>query len=199
MKWVIIVGLIVAVFYGYGKIRSGFDIYNIINALSTTLDQAGAEVQSQYQRRSDLVPNIEASVRGEAKFEKGTLEAVTNARARATSITLTKEALDDPETMKRFNRAQGDLTTAMSRLMVASENYPTLRANDAFKDLRTTLEGTENRIAVARNRYNKAAGNYNVVVSRWPEVIVAKIAGFKHRDFFTADADAQKAPKVNLD
>ncbi|MGZ3873887.1 MAG: LemA family protein [Mucilaginibacter sp.] len=152
-------------------------------------------VQSQYQRRSDLIPNLVATVKGAANFEKSTLVEVTNARARATSIQVDPTKLD-PATIQKYQAAQGQLSTALGRLLVASENYPTLRSNENFTALQTQLEGTENRINVARLDFNTAVQDYNTTVRSFPAVITAKIFGFNEKGSFSAEAGADKAPKV---
>jgi LemA protein len=154
-------------------------------------------VQSQYQRRSDLIPNLVATVKGAANFEKSTLVEVTNARARATSIQVDPTKLD-PATIQKYQAAQGQLSTALGRLLVASENYPVLRANDNFTALQAQLEGTENRINVARLDYNNAVQDYNTTVRSFPTVITAKLFGFNEKGSFAAEAGAQNAPKVSF-
>jgi LemA protein len=154
-------------------------------------------VQSQYQRRSDLIPNLVATVKGAANFEKSTLVEVTNARARATSIQVDPTKLD-PQTIQKYQAAQGQLSTALGRLLVASENYPTLKANDNFTTLQSQLEGTENRINVARIDFNGAVQDYNTTIRSFPAVITAKLFGFNEKGSFTAEAGAQNAPKVSF-
>jgi LemA protein len=153
------------------------------------------EVQTQYQRRSDLIPNLVSTVKGEANFEKGTLTEVTNARARATSIQVDPTKLT-PEAIQKYQEAQGQLSTALGRLLVASENYPTLRANDAFRGLQVQLEGTENRISVARRDFNIAVQDYNSKIRSFPANITAKMFGFTEKGYFQAEAGSDKAPKV---
>jgi LemA protein len=154
-------------------------------------------VQSQYQRRSDLIPNLVATVKGVANFEKSTLVEVTDARARATSIQVDPTKLN-PETIQKYQAAQGQLSTALGRLLVASENYPDLKANQNFTDLQASLEGTENRINVARLDFNDAVQQYNTTVRSFPAVITAKLFGFTEKGSFTAEAGANKAPKVSF-
>src|SRR5574340_866639 len=137
--------------------------YNDFQRLDEQTKSAWSEVLNQYQRRADLVPNLVATVKGEANFEQETLSRVIEARAKATSIQATPELVNNPEAVRRFQSAQGELTSALSRLLAVSESYPTLRANQGFQDLRVQLEGTENRITVARNRYIKAVQEYNVL------------------------------------
>jgi LemA protein len=155
------------------------------------------QVQTQYQRRSDLIPNLVSTVKGEANFEKGTLTEVTNARARATSIQVDPTKLT-PESIQQYQQAQGQLSTALGRLLVASENYPTLRANDAFRNLQVQLEGTENRISVARRDFNESVQAYNSKVRTFPANITAKIFGFAEKGYFQGEAGSEKAPKVQF-
>jgi len=152
-------------------------------------------VQSQYQRRSDLIPNLVATVKGAANFEKSTLVEVTDARARATSIQVDPTKLD-PETIQKYQAAQGQLSTALGRLLVASENYPQLKANENFSALQVQLEGTENRINVARIDFNTAVQDYNTSIRSFPAVITAKLFGFSPKGSFAAEAGAEKAPKI---
>ena len=155
------------------------------------------QVQTQYQRRSDLIPNLVSTVKGEANFEKGTLTEVTNARARATSIQVDPTKLT-PESIQQYQQAQGQLSTALGRLLVASENYPTLRANDAFRNLQVQLEGTENRISVARRDFNESVQTYNSKIRSFPANITAKIFGFAEKGYFQGEAGSEKAPKVQF-
>jgi LemA protein len=154
-------------------------------------------VQSEYQRRSDLIPNLVNTVKGAADFEKSTLEAVINARAKATSMTVDPANLT-PENIEKFQAAQGELSGALSRLLVAVERYPDLKANQNFRDLQAQLEGTENRIKVARNDFNGAVQTYNTTVKSFPNNIFANIFGFAEKGYFAADAGAEKAPSVDF-
>jgi LemA protein len=154
-------------------------------------------VQSQYQRRADLIPNLVATVKGVANFEKSTLVEVTEARAKATSIQVDPDKLT-PENVQKFQQAQGELSTALGRLLVASENYPTLRANENFTALQGQLEGTENRISVARMDFNTSVQAYNSKIRSFPNNLTAKMFGFSPKGYFEADATAQKAPKVQF-
>lgn len=157
-----------------------------------------ANVESEYQRRADLIPNLVNTVKGEASFERGTLESVINARARATSIQVNPENLT-PEKLREFQQAQGELSQALGRLMVISEQYPTLHANEAFRGLQRQLEGTENRIKVARNDFNKATQEYNSTIRRFPNNFYAGWLGFEPKGYFEADPGSERAPTVNFD
>jgi LemA protein len=171
--------------------------YNGMVSKDETVKAKWGAVQSQYQRRSDLIPNLVATVKGAANFEKSTLVDVTNARARATSIQVDPTKLT-PETIQKYQAAQGQLSSALSRLLVASENYPTLRSNDNFTALQAQLEGTENRINVARLDFNDAVQQYNTTIRSFPAVITAKLFGFSEKGSFAAEAGADKAPKVSF-
>ena len=165
--------------------------YNEFQSLDEQTKSAWSEVLNQYQRRADLVPNIVATVKGQANFEQDTLTKVVEARAKATSITVTPETLNDPQAFERFQQAQSQLTGALSRLLAVSENYPTLQANQAFRDLRVTLEGTENRITVARNRYIQAVQAYNIKARSFPTNLTAKVFGYQPKPTFTVANEAQ--------
>jgi LemA protein len=175
--------------------------YNDFQRLDEQVTAAWAEVLSQYQRRADLVPNIVATVKGEANFEQETLVKVVEARAKATSIQATPALVNDPVAFNKFQQAQGELSGALSRLLVVSEQYPSLRANQAFQDLRVTLEGTENRITVARNTYIKTVAEYNVKVRSFPENLTAKMFGYQTKPNFTVQNEAQISvpPSVSFD
>jgi len=169
--------------------------YNDFQKLDEQTKAAWSEVLNQYQRRADLIPNIVATVKGEANFEQETLTKVIEARAKATSIQVTPETLNNPEAFSRFQKAQGELGGALSRLMAVSEQYPNLKANQAFQDLRVQLEGTENRITVARNRYIKAVQEYNVLARQFPTNLTAKMFSYSVKPSFTvADEAAISAP-----
>lgn len=154
-------------------------------------------VQADYQRRADLIPNLVATVKGVANFEKSTLVEVTDARARATSIQVDPNKLD-PATIQKYQAAQGQLSTALGRLLVASENYPDLKANQNFSDLQAELEGTENRIKVSRRDFIDAVQEYNTSIRSFPAVIFARLFGFGEKGTFSADTAAQKAPTVKF-
>ena len=171
--------------------------YNSMVSEQEKATTALANVQSAYQRRADLIPNLVEVVKGYAEHEKGTFEAVVNARAKATQITLDPTNLT-PEKLQEFQKAQGELGAALGRLLAVQENYPELKANENFKDLQVQLEGTENRINEARNKFNAVVQDYNVVIRSFPKNILAGIFGFSKMDKFEADADAQQAPKVKF-
>ncbi|HET7796135.1 MAG TPA: LemA family protein [Rhizobacter sp.] len=175
--------------------------YNDFQRLDEQTKAAWSEVLNQYQRRADLIPNIVATVKGEANFEQETLTKVVEARAKATSIQVTPETLNNPEAFDKFQKAQGELSGALSRLLVVSENYPNLKANQGFQDLRVQLEGTENRITVARNRYIKAVAEYNVLARSFPTNLTGKIFGYAPKPSFTVQNEAQISapPAVNFD
>ena len=171
--------------------------YNTMVSEQENATTAFANVQSAYQRRADLIPNLVEVVKGYAEHEKGTFEAVVNARAKATQVTIDPSNLT-PEKLQEFQKAQGELGAALCRLLAVQENYPELKANENFKDLQVQLEGTENRINEARNKFNAVVQQYNVVIRSFPKNILAGIFGFNKMDKFEADADAQNAPKVKF-
>ena len=189
----ILIGVIATVLSGCG--------YNQFQTLDEQTKSAWAEVLNQYQRRADLVPNIVATVKGEAAFEQDTLTKVVEARAKATSMQVTPETLNNPEAFKKFQAAQGELSGALSRLLVVSENYPNLKANQGFQDLRVQLEGTENRITVARNRYIKTVQDYNILARSFPNNLTAMIFSYNVKPNFTVENEAQisKPPAVSFE
>ena len=174
--------------------------YNTIPTKEERAQAAWADVQSQYQRRADLIPNLVATVQGAAVQERTTLTDVINARARATSVNVTADNLDNPQAFQQYQQAQGQLSGALSRLLVTVEAYPQLQANQNFLALQSQLEGTENRITIARRDYNEAVRDYNTTLRTFPSVIWAKTiqSGSKPMQLFTAAADAQSAPQVNF-
>jgi LemA protein len=173
--------------------------YNEVIDKDQTVKAGWAEVENQYQRRADLVPNLVRTVQGAANFEKGTLAAVVEARAKVGQLKIDSSVIDDPEKLKQFEQAQGQLGSALSRLLVVSEQYPDLKATAGFRDLQVQLEGTENRIAVARKRYIEGVADYNGTVLRFPSSIGAKMRGMKERPSFTATTPgADKAPEVKF-
>ena len=175
--------------------------YNDFQRQDEGVNAGWSEVLNQYQRRADLIPNIVATVKGEASFEQDTLTKVIEARSKATSIQATPELVNDPEAFAKFQKAQGELTGALSRLMVVAEQYPQLKANAAFQDLRVQLEGTENRITVARNRYIKTVADYNVLARSFPTNLTAMVFGYKVKPSFTVQNEAQISvpPTVSFD
>ena len=189
----LLIGVVTSVLSGCG--------YNQFQALDEQSKSAWAEVLNQYQRRADLVPNIVATVKGEAAFEQDTLTKVVEARAKATSMQVSPDTLNNPEAFKKFQAAQGELSGALSRLLVLSENYPNLKANQGFQDLRVQLEGTENRITVARNRYIKTVQDYNILARSFPNNLTAMIFSYAVKPNFTVENEAQisKPPPVSFE
>lgn len=171
--------------------------YNSLVEKQQTVDQKWAEVETQYQRRADLIPNLVNVVKGYAEHESQTLENVIAARAKATSITLSADQLTE-ENMAKFQKAQGDLSNALKSLLAVTESYPNLKANENFRDLQVQLEGTENRIATARTRYTEAVRDYNVAIKKFPTVIYAGWFGFDAKPQFSAEEGAEKAPTVEF-
>ena len=184
----VIVAVVFMVLYGGCK-------YNAIIPMEQGVNVKWANVQSEYQRRADLIPNMVEAVKGEANFEKSVLEGVINARASATQMKVDASNLT-PEKIKQFQENQGQLTTALGRFLSISEQYPNLKANAAFGEIRTTLEGTENRIKVARNDFNTVVGSYNTTVKSFPTNLFAGIFGFREKGFFEADKGSEKAPSL---
>lgn len=173
--------------------------YNSIVTLNETATTAWSQVENQYQRRFDLIPNLVKTVQGVAQFEKSTFTAVTEARSSVGNIKLTPEMLNDPQMLKKFQAAQDGLSGALSKLMVVVEKYPELKANQNFLQLQSQLEGTENRIAVERKRFNDSVKEYNVKVKRFPGNILAGFFGFKERPYFEATEGSEKAPEVKFE
>jgi LemA protein len=172
--------------------------YNEVIDRDEDVKAAWAEVQNQFQRRADLVPNLVKTVKGAAGFEQETLQKVVDARSRVGQLNVDASTLDDPQKLKTFEQAQGQLGSALSRLLVVAEKYPELKATEAFRDLQVQLEGTENRISVARKRFIEQVGEYNKVVLRFPTSIGASLRGKAERASFTASEGADKAPEVNF-
>lgn len=172
--------------------------YNTIVDKEQVVEQSWAEVQNQYQRRADLIPNLVNTVKGYATHESSTLEKVTQARAAATSINISASDLNE-ETLAKFQQAQGELSQALKSLLAVTEAYPDLKANENFRDLQVQLEGTENRVTVARGRYTEAVKDYNAKIKKFPTVIYAGWFGFEKKPQFQAEAGAERAPEVNFD
>lgn len=188
----LVIGGIILILFFWGC--SG---YNGLVKQDETVKNKWNDVQSSYQRRADLIPNLVNTVKGEANFEQTTLQNVVDARARATQMRIDPADLT-PEKLKEFQQAQGQLSQALGRLLMITENYPNLRANDAFRNLQAQLEGTENRINVARNDFNATVNSYNTKVRSFPTNIFAGIMGFKTREGFAAEQGAEKAPEVKF-
>ncbi|MEM6783845.1 MAG: LemA family protein [Bacteroidota bacterium] len=194
-----IVLLVILLVLGFGGC-AGCGAYNALTAADESVNEAWGNVESQYQRRADLIPNLVATVEGAADFEQETLTQVTEARTRAVNVNLTAEDLNNPQAVEQYLNAQQQLGAATGALINAvREDYPELGATEAFRDLQVQLEGTENRISVARQRYNGVVTDYNQQVRRMPTAIIAGIFGFDRRAQFEADAGAENAPTVNFD
>lgn len=173
--------------------------YNSMVQLEEKVNGAWAQVENQYQRRADLIPNLVNTVKGYADFEKSVLTDVTDARSRVGSVQIKAEDLNDPEKFAKFQQAQDQLSSALSRLLVVSENYPNLKANENFLSLQSQLEGTENRISVERKKFNDAVQEFNTTIKGFPTLIFAKLFGFKEKPYFKSTAGSEKAPDVNFD
>ena len=191
LPWIVVLGILAIIVLWVAN------VYNAFVAAEEDVESAWAQVENQYQRRSDLVPNLVATVKGYAAHEQETLEGVVEARAKATQITI-DPATATPEQLAAFQAAQGELSQALGRLLAVAENYPDLKANENFRDLQSQLEGTENRIAVARQLFNESARQFNTLIRRFPNNIVAGICGFEKKPYFEAEEGANKAPKVEF-
>jgi len=179
---------------------TGCGSYNRLIALEQTVNKKWADVQSVYQRRSDLIPNLVSTVAGAANFEKSTLTEIAIARASVGQVKLDpNKAPTDAAQLEKFQQAQGQLSNALSRLLLVTENYPQLRATEAFQNLQAQLEGTENRISVERNNFNTAVQEYNTALATFPTNMLNKMFGFQSRPYFSAQPEAEKAPRVNFD
>lgn len=191
LKWIIPVGiLLLLVLWGVGK-------YNSLVPMDQQVKSQWAQVENQYQRRADLIPNLVNVVKGYASHEKETLEGVVTARSKATATTIDANNMDEAA-LQRFQQSQDALSSALSRLMVVVERYPELKANEQFTELSKQLEGTENRIATARRDFNEAAKAYNTARQTFPTVLIAGVAGFKERPYFSAQAGSEIAPTVDF-
>ena len=189
-----IVVVLIALFAG----NWGCGTYNGLVQMDESVTATWAQVQNVYQRRADLIPNLVATVEGAADFERATLTDVINARAKATQITVDESIVNSPEKLQQFQAAQGELSGALSRLLVAVERYPDLKANQNFLSLQSQLEGTENRIAVERRKFNETAQAFNARIRVMPTALVARFGGFTRKAYFEADAGAEKAPQVKF-
>jgi LemA protein len=192
---VVIGGLVVVVL---GFALWGIGVYNRLVGLDEGVQSAWSQVENQYQRRAELIPNLVETVKGFAAQEKGVLLGVTEARAKVSQITVTKEVLEDPDAFAKFQAAQDQFSSAISRLLAIQENYPQLKSNENFLALQNQLEGTENRIAVERRNYNLVVQSYNTVIRRFPGSLVAGFGGFREKQYFKAKEGADTAPQVKF-
>ena len=195
-KTVLIVLIVIAVLVFWG-VSWGVSTGNKMVAMDEGVAASWSQVENVYQRRSDLIPNLVNTVKGYADFEKSTLTAVIEARAKATQITVDPSKLT-PASMQQFQQAQGGLSSALGRLMVVAEKYPDLKANDQFLNLQAQLEGTENRITVERQKFNEIARSYNTYIRQFPNMIIASMRNFEKKAYFEAEKGAEKAPKVQF-
>lgn len=191
LPWIVVLGVLAII------VLWGVNRYNAMVTAEESVETAWSQVESQYQRRSDLIPNLVETVKGYAAHESETLEGVVSARAKATQIVVTPEHAT-PEQMAAYQAAQGELTQALGRLMAVAEAYPDLKANENFMNLQSQLEGTENRITVARNNFNEAARAYNTLIRRFPTNLIANMFGFEKRPYFEAQDGADQAPQVKF-
>lgn len=187
----LLLGIILLIMWG---VRS----YNNLVTMNEDVNKNWSLVENQYQRRMDLIPNLVNTVKGYANFEKQVLTDVTNARAGASSMKITPEVLNDPQAFQKFQQMQGQISGALSRLLVTVENYPELKANENFLQLQAQLEGTENRIAVERRKFNESVQTYNTTIKKFPTAIFAGIFNFKNKQYFEAVTGAENAPKVEF-
>lgn len=192
--WITIAIVVVLLFAGYSWVKG---TYNTMVTQDEGVKTAWSQVENQYQRRMDLIPNLVNTVKGYATHEKETLEGVVSARAEATKTTIDPSNLNE-ESMKKFQAAQGELSSALSRLMLVIERYPDLKANQNFSELQAQLEGTENRISVERKRFNETAQSYNTYIRSFPTNVLAGMFGFQPKAYFSAESGAEKAPKVEF-
>lgn len=192
---IIIIGVILLIVFFIYRFFAG--TYNQMVVQDENVKNKWAQVENQYQQRMDLIPNLVNTVKGAADFEKGTLTAVVEARASATQVKVDPDKLT-PENIQKFQEAQGQLSTALGRLLMVTENYPNLKANQNFLELQATLEGTERRIAVARKDFNDAAQTFNTYIRRFPQTLLAGMFGFSQKGYFQADKGAEKAPEVKF-
>jgi LemA protein len=193
--WVILIAVVVILLLIIGRVVG---IYNSLVTQEEGVNNAWAQVSNQYQRRADLIPNLVETVKGYASHERETLEGVIQARANATSLNVTPEVLNDPEAFSKFQKVQGEISSALSRLMAVVENYPNLKANENFLSLQSQLEGTENRITVERQRFNETVQGYNTRIRHFPTNIFAGMFGFEKKLYFEAQEGAEVAPKVQF-
>ena len=194
MKGKLLIGLVVVGLLFF----FGISVNNGLVEREENVESAWAQVENQYQRRADLIPNLVNTVKGAADFEQETLNSVIEARSQATSINVSADDLNDPAKLQQFQQAQAQLSGALSRLLVTVERYPELQANANFRDLQAQLEGTENRISTERMRFNQAAQSYNTAIRKFPTSLIASIGGFDRKAYFEADEGADEAPTVDF-
>ncbi|MGC8764672.1 MAG: LemA family protein [Brevinematia bacterium] len=193
----IILGIVLLIIIGGCSVFVGN--YNRLVSLEEAVKSQWSQVENVYQRRADLIPNLVETVKGYAKHERQTFEAIVEARSKATSVKVDSSIVNDSRRLAEFQKMQGELSGALSRLLAIVENYPQLKANENFLSLQSQLEGTENRIAVERKRYNDVAMEFNALRRRFPSNIIANMFGFKEKAYFKAEEGAEKPPKVNFD
>ncbi len=197
--WIIALSITGVILFGILIIvMSGIGSYNKFVTLNEDVNTKWSQVQTDYQRRTDLIPNLVSTVKGYAKFEQKVLTDVTEARSKVGSLQVTKEVLNDPAAFQRFQQAQGQLGGALSRLLATVENYPNLKASEGFLQLQAQLEGTENRIKISRVKFNESVQVYNTTIKRFPAVVIANLTGFREKQYFQAAAGAENAPKVDF-
>ncbi len=191
-----VVGVLILIVLGF--VGYGISVNNKIVSAEEGVKAGWGQVENQYQRRYDLIPNLIETVKGFAKQEREVLENVTKARSSVGQLSVTPEVLNDPKAFAKFQQAQDGLSSALSRLLVVTENYPTLRSNENFLALQKELEGTENRISVERRRFNETVQSYNTMIRRFPASFIASMSGFKEKAYFSAATGADQAPKVQF-
>lgn len=197
--WIIALSVIgIIVLFAILLISWAIGKYNSFVSLNEGVKSSWSQVENVYQRRADLIPNLVATVKGVANFEKETYTAVTEARAKVGQVKITADQLDDPEAFARFQKAQDGLSGALQRLMVVAENYPQLKANENFLQLQAQLEGTENRITVERQKFNQVVQEYNTAIKRFPGMLIANFGGFREKQYFKAAEGAEQVPKVQF-
>lgn len=195
---IIVIGVVLVIVFGAYSFFGG--TYNSMVSKDEGVKSQWSQVQNAYQRRADLIPNLVATVKGYAKHESEVFTQIAEARSKAGGVTnISSDVLDNPETFKKYQQAQNELSGALQRLLVVSENYPELKADQNFLALQDQLEGTENRIATERNRFNEAVRDYNVFIRQFPRSIIANMSGFREKAYFEADESAQKAPTVTFE
>jgi LemA protein len=197
LLFIVVVVALVMIFFGILLIW-GVGLYNNLVSSEQNVIKQWAQVENQYQRRADLIPNLVNTVKGYANFEKQVLTDVVEARAKVGQFNITPEVLNDPQSFQKFQAVQGELSSALTRLMAVVENYPELKANENFLQLQAQLEGTENRISVERKRYNETVQEYNTSIKKFPSAIIASIFGFREKQYFSAAPGTESPPKVEF-